>query len=91
MEKSANERIAVMENRLDIHDQRLKAHDEILDALKLQNKAQDAKLDQICRETQENSSVTHSIKGGVDTVKWLLAGVSTIGGLWLTVKQLGWF
>lgn len=91
MEKSANERIAVMENRLDIHDERLKAHDEVLDALKLQNKAQDAKLDQICRETQENSSVTHSIKGGVDTVKWLLAGVSTIGGLWLTVKQLGWF
>ena len=86
-----NERIAVMENRLDIHDERLKAHDEVLDALKLQNKAQDSKLDQICRETQENSSVTHSIKGGVDTVKWLLAGVSTIGGLWLMVKQLGWF
>ena len=86
-----NERIAVMENRLDIHDERLKAHDEILDVLKLQNKAQDAKLDQICRETQENSSVTHSIKGGVDTLKWILAGVSTIGGLWLTVKQLGWF
>ena len=85
------ERIAKAETRLDIHDERLKAHDEILDVLKLQNKAQDAKLDQICRETQENSSVTHSIKGGVDTVKWLLAGVSTIGGLWLLVKQLGIF
>ena len=89
--QATNERIAVMENRLDIHDERLKAHDEILDVLKLQNKAQDAKLDQICRETQENSSVTHSIKGGVDTVKWLLAGVSTLGGLWLMVKQLGIF
>ena len=89
--QETNERIKATEVRLDSHDQRLKAHDEILDALKLQNKAQDAKLDQICRETQENSSVTHSIKGGVDTVKWLLAGVSTIGGLWLTVKQLGWF
>ena len=37
----------MQQNERIIHDQRLKAHDEVLDALKLQNKAQDAKLDQI--------------------------------------------
>ena len=91
MMQEISERVVKIETRLDNHDARLNRHGQQIDDLKLQNSKQDSKLDQLCRESKENTAMTRSIKGGVDTVKWLLAGVSTLGGLWLLVKQLGIF
>lgn len=85
------ERVVAVETRLDIHDKRLKAHGDELEELRKQNIVQDSKLDGIDKKLTESCEITRSIRGGVDTVKWLLAGVSTLGGLWLLVKQLGIF
>lgn len=85
------ERVVAVETRLDIHDQRLKAHGDELEELRKQNVMQDAKLDGIDKKLTESCEITRSIRGGVDTVKWLLAAVSTVGGIWLMVKQMGWF
>lgn len=85
------ERVVAVETRLDIHDKRLKAHGDELEELRKQNIMQDAKLDGIDKKLTESCEITRSIRGGVDTVKWILAGVSTLGGLWLLVKQLGIF
>ena len=85
------ERVVAGETRLDIQDKRLEAHGNELEELRKQNVMQDAKLDGIDKKLTESCEITRSIRGGVDTVKWLLAGVSTVGGLWLLVKQLGIF
>lgn len=85
------ERLVAAETRLDNHDRRLDSHGDRIGNLEQHNVRQDAKLDSIEKKLTESCEVTRSIKGGVDTVKWLLAGVSTIGGLWLLVKQLGIF
>lgn len=85
------ERVVAVETRLDIHDKRLEAHGNELEELRKQNVMQDAKLDGIDKKLTESCEITRSIRGGVDTVKWLLAGVSTVGGLWLLIKQLGIF
>ena len=86
-----SERVVAVETRLDIHDKRLKAHGDELEELRKQNIMQDAKLDGIDKKLTESCEITRSIRGGVDTVKWLLAAVSTVGGIWLMVKQMGWF
>lgn len=85
------ERVVAVETRLDIHDQRLKAHGDELEELRKQNIVQDTKLDGIDKKLTESCEITRSIRGGVYTVKWMLAGVSTLGGLWLLIKQLGIF
>lgn len=85
------ERVVKVETRLDIQDKRLDAHGNELEELRKQNVMQDAKLDGIDKKLTESCEITRSIRGGVDTVKWLLAGVSTVGGLWLLIKQLGIF
>lgn len=86
-----NERVARAEQRLDTHDIRLKAHGDEIDALREQNIKQDSTLESLSRDVRENNEISHSIKGGVNTLKWLVGGVSALGGLWLTVKQLGLF
>jgi len=85
------ERVVKVETRLDIQDKRLDAHGNELEELRKQNIVQDSKLDGIDKKLTESCEVTRSIRGGVDTVKWLLAAVSTVGGIWLMVKQMGWF
>lgn len=86
-----NERVAKVETRVESLEERATIHGRELDEMRIKNAKQDSKLDELCRESKENTAMTRSIKGGVDTVKWLLAGVSTLGGLWLMVKQMGWF
>lgn len=85
------ERLVAAETRLDNHDRRLDSHGDRIGNLEQHNVRQDTKLDSIEKKLTESCEVTRSIKGGVDTVKWLLAGVSTLGGLWLLIKQLGIF
>lgn len=85
------ERLVAAETRLDNHDKQLEAHGNELEELRKQNVMQDAKLDGIDKKLTESCEITRSIRGGVDTVRWLLAGISTLGGLWLLVKQLGIF
>ena len=91
MMQELGERIAKVETRQDITDVRLKSHGDQIDELMRQNVKQDDKLNTLCRESKENTAMTRSIKGGVDTIKWLIAGASTVGGLWLLIKQLGVF
>lgn len=86
-----NERVAKAEQRLDDHEHRISVHGHEIDSLREQNIKQDSTLESLSRDVKVNNEISHSIKGGVDTVKWLLAGASAIGGLWLTVKQLGIF
>lgn len=86
-----NERIASAETRLDSHDKRLDAHGRQIDELLMKDIRQDAKLDSLCKDVKENTAITRSIKGGIDTIKWLIAGMTTLGGLWLMLKQMGWF
>lgn len=85
------ERLVAAETRMDNHEKRLDAHGKELEELRNQNVMQDAKLDGIDKKLTESCEITRSIRGGVDTVKWLLAAVSTVGGIWLMVKQMGWF
>ena len=72
------ERIKAVEVRLDNHEKRLDAHGKELEDLRTQNTKQDSKLDQLCRESKENTAMTKKINGGVDTIKWLF-GVA-LGG-----------
>lgn len=83
------ERIAKVETRQDIADIRLKAHGDQIDELMKQNVKQDDKLNSIDRKLSESCTITRSIKGGMDTIKWMIAGVSSVGGVWLLLKQLG--
>lgn len=84
------ERIAKVETRQDIAETRLKAHGEQIDELMKQNVHQDDKLNQICRETKDNTELSRSIKGGIKTLQWLFYGATGVLGLYLTLKQLGW-
>ncbi len=84
------ERVAKVETRMDIADARLKAHGDELDALREQNIKQDDKLNQICRETKDNTELSRSIKGGIKTIQWMFYGATAVLGLYLTIKQLGW-
>lgn len=86
-----DERVARAEQRLDTHDIRLKAHGDEIDALREQNIKQDYTLESLSRDVRENNEISHSIKGAVDTVKWLVGGIGALLGLWVTVKQLGIF
>lgn len=83
------ERIAKVEARQDMVEVRLKSHGEQIDELMLQNVKQDDKLNSIDRKLSESCTITRSIKGGMDTIKWMIAGVSSVGGVWLLLKQLG--
>lgn len=91
MPQEIGERVAVTEDRIKQHDNILAKHGDQIDALMHDNVRQDSKLNSLCHDMKENTEISRSIKGAVDTVKWLVAGVSTLGGLWLMVKQLGWF
>lgn len=86
-----NERVAKAEQRLDDHEHRISVHGHEIDSLREQNIKQDATLDALSRDVKENTEIGRSIKGGVNTLKWLVGGVSALGGLWLTIKQLGLF
>ena len=88
--QETNERIKATEVRLDIHDQRLKAHGEQIDELMKKNVKQDDKLNQICRETKDNTELSRSIKGGIKTIQYMFYAATTVLGLYLTLKQLGW-
>ena len=86
-----NERVAKAEQRLDYHEHRISTHGKEIEALREQNIKQDSTLESLSRDVKVNNEISHSIKGGVNTLKWLVGGVSALGGLWLTVKQLGIF
>lgn len=86
-----NERVARAEQRLDTHDIRLKAHGDEIDALRGENIKQNSTLESLSRDVKENNEISHSIKGAVDTVKWLVGGLGALLGLWVTIKQLGFF
>ena len=90
MMQELGERIAKVETRQDIAETRLKAHGEQIDELMKQNVHQDDKLNQICRETKDNTELSRSIKGGIKTIQWMFYGATAVLGLYLTLKQLGW-
>ena len=86
-----NERVAKAEQRLDDHEHRISTHGQEIDALRGENIKQNSTLESLSRDVKENNEISHSIKGAVDTVKWLVGGLGALLGLWVTIKQLGLF
>ncbi len=84
------ERIKAVEVRLDNHEKRLDSHGRELDDLRLQNKAQDSKLDAIDRKVTESCEVTRKISGGVDTIKWLFGLGIAFYTLYEIALKMGW-
>lgn len=85
------ERVVKVETRLDIQDKRLDAHGNELEELRKQNIVQDSKLDGIDKKLTESCEVTHSIKGGVNTIKWLVGVAFGAYTLYEIATKLGWF
>jgi len=84
------ERLVAAETRLDNHEKRLDVHGKELDNLRLQNKAQDSKLDSIDKKVTESCEVTRSIKSGIDTIKWLCGGAISAYTLYEIALKMGW-
>lgn len=98
MEKPMNERMAIVENRLDQHDSRLNRHGDKIDGLQAENVKQNSMLEKLCteqekthRKTQENGDKLEAIHTSAKTIQWLFGAAVAILSAYLTVKQLGIF
>ena len=90
MMQEINERVAKVETRVDILEDRATRHGNEIDGLRLQNKAQDSKLDSIDKKVTESCEVTRSIKGGIDTIKWLFGLGIAAYTLYEIATKMGW-
>ena len=105
MEKSANERIAVVENRLDQHDERLNSHAQKLDKLAEHNVVQDGVLRDLAKSMQKSNEMTEKNTSKLDeihaetlasrktnkTLAWIvITGLPALLSALYTMRQLGW-
>lgn len=105
MEKPINERMAVVENRLDKHDDRLNSHATKLDKLAEHNIVQDGVLRELTNSMQKNNEMTDRNTSKLDeihaetlanrkinkTLAWVvITGLPALLSALYTMRQLGW-
>lgn len=105
MEEKLNERMAVVENRLDQHDERLNRHGDKIDGLQAENIKQNSMLEKLCieqekthRKTQENGDKLDEIHAEAiasrklnKMLAWIvITGLPALLSALYTMRQLGW-
>ena len=100
-----NERIAVVENRLDQHDERLNSHASKIDKLAEHNIVQDGVLRELTNSMQKNNEMTERNTSKLDeihaetlanrkinkTLAWVvITGLPALLSALYTMRQLGW-
>jgi len=93
-----NERMAVVESRLDQHDERLDRHSDRLDSLAAENIKQNTLLEKVCiaqekthKKTEANGDKLEEIYTISKTIQWLFGAAVALASAFLTIKQLGIF
>ncbi len=99
MEQDEAERLAVIENQIELHAKQLEKHDDKIAMMSEHDIKQDAQLEKLChgqeknqRLTEKNTRMLEEIHTQGRTTKWLVASIATgipvLITLWTSLKGL---
>lgn len=84
MEQDEAERLAVIENQIELHAKQLEKHDDKIAMMSEHDVKQDARLEKLCRGqeknqemTEKNTKMLEEIHTQGKTTKWLVVSIVT--------------